>query len=169
MKRLWFALVVMMLGVATNTYAGDLDTYAFPQKGQTADQQKQDEGFCTQWAQEQTGLDLTLLKYKQEEATKAQQQAEQQSSNSRGRPLLRTAATGAALGGIENNMDDGAGKGAVKGVTVAASRSRTRAAEQKTQGAVNAANTQASSVQADSEKYTKAYSACMEGKGYSIR
>jgi hypothetical protein len=164
-----FVLAMIGCGMAVNVYAAGLETYAFPQKGQTAELQKQDEGYCTQWAQEQTGLDLAVLKYKQQEAVAAQQQAQEASTSRPGRPLLRTVATGAALGGINNNMDDGAGKGAVTGVALAASRARTQSFEKKTEGTVNAADTQSQSVQSDSEKYVRAYGACMEGKGYSIR
>jgi len=169
MKRIFFIFAIIGFCMATTVYAAGIDTYAFPQKGQTAEQQQQDEGFCVQWAQDQTGIDLAVLKYKQQEAAEEQQKAQEASASRAGRPLLRTAATGAALGGISNNMDDGAGKGAVAGVTLAASRARTHSLEQKRQGVVDTANAKEQNVQADSEKYTKAYSACMEGKGYSIR
>jgi len=169
MKRIFFIFAIIGFCMATTVYAAGIDTYAFPQKGQTADQQKQDEGFCTQWAQEQTGINPAVLQYQQQEAATSQQQAQQASTSRVGRPLLRTAATGAALGGINNNMDDGAGKGAVEGVALAASRARAQSLEQKSQGVVDAANAKAQNVQADSQKYVRAYGACMEGKGYSIR
>jgi hypothetical protein len=169
MKRILFVALIVFCGITVNVYAAGIETYAFPQKGQTAEQQKQDEGYCATWAKDKTGLDPALLQSKEQEAAAQQQAAQQSAAPNKGRNLLRTAATGAALGGINNSMDDGAGKGAVAGVAVAASRNRAQSQEQAAQGAVNSANAQAQNVQADSQKYLKAYSACMEGKGYSIR
>ena len=169
MKRTGFVVLVVFLAMVLNAHAAGLETYAFPQKGQTVEQQKQDEGYCTTWAKDQTGLDPAFIQYKKQEALAEQQTAQEAGQPRRGRNLLRTAATGAALGGINNSMDDGAGKGATMGAAVAVSRNRAQAQEQAAQGAVNSANAQAQNVEEDSQKYLRAYGACMEGKGYSIR
>jgi hypothetical protein len=169
MKMRWLFAAVLVLAMSQYSYAQS-GTYAFPQKGQTPDQQKQDEGSCAQWAKGQTGIDPAVLQYRQQEAAADQQQASQAASNPQtGRKLGRAAVTGAAMGQMNKNMDDGAGKGAAMGVTLAASKARGAKVEADKQAPVNAANAQSAGVQADSEKFTKAYCACMEGKGYSIR
>jgi len=161
---------MVLVALCQCAYASDLGAYAFPQKGQTQEQQAQDESGCAQWAKGQTGLDPAVLQYQQQQAMATQQQAAQQASNPRvARKLGRAALTGAALGGINNNMDDGAGKGATMGVTLGASRALAQRKDNQVQSAVNGANAQAQQSQADSQKYMRAYCACMEGKGYSIR
>lgn len=169
MRMRWLFAAVLVLAMNQYSYAQS-GTYAFPQKGQTPDQQKQDEGSCAQWAKGQTGIDPAVLQYRQQEAASDQQQAEQAASNpGTGRKLVRAAATGAAVGQMNKNMDDGAGKGAAIGATLAVSKARGDKVEQQKQAPLNAANAQSQSVQADGEKFKKAYCACMEGKGYSIR
>ena len=170
MKMRWALAVVLVLAISQYAYAAGLETYAFPQKGQTPEQQKQDEGACSQWAEGQTGINPAVLQYRQQEAAASQQQAAQAASNPQPvRKLGRAALTGAAVGQMNKEMDDGAGKGAAIGVTLAASKARGEKVEQQKQAPLNAANAQSQSVQADGEKFKKAYCACMEGKGYSIR
>ncbi len=165
--------LVLLLGLFVgNAYAGDFGTFAFPQKGQTAEQQKTDETFCSQWSTQQTGINPAVLKYQQEEVQAVQQQASatvQASQPSAGRRVVKTAARGAALGGIANSMDDGAGKGAALGATVGLMKAKDAKQEQQVAGVVDNANAKTQKVQADTQTYLKAYSACMEGKGYSIR
>ena len=161
---------MVLVALCQCAYASDLGAYAFPQKGQTQEQQAQDESGCAQWAKGQTGLDPAVLQYQQQQAMATQQQAAQQASNPRvARKLGRAALTGAALGGINNNMDDGAGKGATMGVTLGASRALAQRQDNKVQSTVNGANAQSQQAQADTQTYVRAYCACMEGKGYSIR
>ncbi len=173
MKKQWLVLVLLLSVMSVCAYAASLGTYAFPQKGQTPEQQKTDENACAQWASDQTGLNPAVLEYQQKEAMAAQQQAvqQQQKAASTGtiRRIGRAALTGAALGGIDNGMDDGAGKGAVMGLTAATSQSIAKSKEQKIQAGIDSADAQSQQVQADTQKYLRAFSACMEGKGYSIR
>jgi hypothetical protein len=162
--------VVFMLCAGSLVYAGGMGTYAFPQKGQTPDQQNQDESGCAQWAADQTGINPAVLEYRQQEAQADLQKASAEASKPQlGRKLGRAALTGAALGEMDQHMDSGAGKGAAMGATLAASKMLGQKQEQKKQAPLNEANAQAGQVQAETEQYVRAYSACMEGKGYSIR
>jgi hypothetical protein len=168
LKRLTVS-TVFFFGWVTFVYAGAMGTYAFPQKGQTQEQQAQDETNCAQWAQSQTGLNPAVLQYQQQQAMANQQQAQTAAKPNAVRTLGRAALTGAALGGINNNMDDGAGKGAVMGLTVGASRTIAQSRDAQAQAQVDSANAQAQQAQGASQEYVRAYCACMEGKGYSIR
>jgi len=172
MKKMFFVLAIVVCSMTMEAYAGEFGTYAFPQKGQTPEQQKADEGTCAQWSADQTGLNPAVLKYQQEEANAGQQKAaatQQASQPTMGRTIAKTAVRGAALGGINNSMDDGAGKGAAMGAAVGLAKSRDAKQQQQVAGAVNGANAKSQKVQADTQTYLRAYSACMEGKGYSIR
>jgi hypothetical protein len=172
MKRLWFVLIIVVCGITTYVYAGQMGTYAFPQKGQSPEQQKTDENSCAQWAADQTGLNPAVLQYQQEEAMAGQQQAaatQQASQPSTGMRIAKTAMRGAALGGISNSMDDGAGKGAAMGAAIGVAKARDVKKEQQVAGVVDGANAKSDKVQADTQTYLRAYTACMEGNGYSIR
>jgi hypothetical protein len=162
--------MVFMLCACSVAYAGGMGTYAFPQKGQTAEQQKQDETGCAQWATDQTGLNPAVLEYQQQEVQAEVQKASQTASNPQtGRRLGRAALTGAALGAMNDGMDSGAGKGAAMAATVGVSKMRGEKVEQQKQAPLKEANAKSGKVQADTQTYVRAYSACMEGKGYSIR
>lgn len=170
MRRQYLILMAILLCMTGFAYAGGMGTYAFPQKGQTAEIQAQDEASCTQWATNQTGLNPAVLQYQQQEAQAELQKATQEANKPRlGRKLGRAALTGAAVGSMNEHMDSGAGKGAAIGATLAASKMLGNRAENNAQAPLNEANTKAQNVQEASKEYVRAYSACMEGKGYSIR
>ena len=161
--------VVFVLCAGSFAYAG-MGTYAFPQKGQTPEMQQQDEQGCAQWASDQTGINPAVLQYKQQEAQADLQKGAEEANKPRVvRKLGRVALTGAAVGSMNENMNSGAGKGAAMAATVGASRMLGQRADQKAQAPLNEANAKAGQVQAETEQYVRAYSACMEGKGYSIR
>ena len=165
-----FMAIVFVCSISSFVYAGQMGTYAFPQKGQSPEQQTQDEGGCAQWATGQTGLNPAVLQYQQQEVQADLQTASQQANKPQmGRRLGRAALTGAAMGSMDKEMKDGAGKGAAMMATMGASKAMGEKQEQKAQAPLNAANSKAAKVEADTQTYVRAYSACMEGKGYSIR
>lgn len=58
-SRRWFTLIslaVAISGCASGT-ADQPSTYAYPQKGQTAEKQAQDTAACQTWAKQQSGFD----------------------------------------------------------------------------------------------------------------
>jgi hypothetical protein len=132
----------------------------YPAKGQTTEQQKKDEGECYTWAKGQTGVDPAAV---------AQQAAAQPAPSGpqgeRLRGAARGAAAGAVIGGIAN---DDAGKGAAVGAaagTVAggARQRRTAQAQQQKQQQQNQAT------QGALANYQRAYAACLEGRGYTVK
>lgn len=61
MRRVMAGLVVIAFGIAVAGCAGTQPTkYAYPAKGQTAEQQSRDMNECTAWAKQQTGFDPTM-------------------------------------------------------------------------------------------------------------
>jgi len=170
MLRQLLLSMMFVLCAGVFAYAGGMGTYAFPQKGQTPEMQAQDESGCAQWAADQTGINPAVLQYRQQEAQADLQKASQEASKPKVvRKLGRAALTGAALGSMNESMDDGAGKGAAMAATVGVSKMIGQKQEQKAQAPLNEANANAAQVQAETQEYVRAYSACMEGKGYSIR
>ncbi|WP_430817068.1 glycine zipper family protein [Carboxylicivirga sp. RSCT41] len=131
----------------------------FPSKGQDKHQQKNDEFECYLWALEQTGIDpLNLPKIEAEKVNKAPE----------GHAVAgaaRGAAAGAAIGAIAGD----AGKGAAIGATAGALRGRRAKVygDQQEQQQNNAAA--AAAEEEMKEKFKKAFAACMEGKGYTVK
>lgn len=130
----------------------------FPSKDQSKQQQKEDEFECYKWAMEQTGIDpLNLPKV----------EAQVQSGPTGG--AVRGAAGGAAAGAAIGAIAGDAGKGAAIGATAGALRGR-RAGQQAQAQANSQSQAQANAANEEvKNNFKKAFSACMEGKGYTIK
>ena len=168
---------------ATSSAAGSIGMFAYPKDKQTADQQFKDENQCFASAKQQTGIDPQAPPpaTKTEEQKKAEQQAAadnaKQARGGRVRGAARGAAGGAAVGAI---ADDEAGKGAAAGATAgtmvggARQRQANKAAKQQAAQAT-AQQQQQEEAQAKAQHqqgidtFKRAFSACIESRGYSIK
>jgi hypothetical protein len=147
MYRFKSALIAVALAAfATVSVAQKPSVY--PAKKQTAQQQKQDDGECLAWAKKDTGIDPAA----------ASQPAPQKTGPAvGGGERLKGAAGGAVIGGIAGD----AGAGAAVGTVVGGAKAR------KNQ---QAQNQQAQQQQQQARNtYYKAYAACMEGRGYTVK
>jgi hypothetical protein len=127
-------------------------------KGQSAQQQDKDKYACYDWARGQTGFDPT-------QAAQPPLTAQQyQSSGAKG-ALVKGAAGGAAIAQLAHGD---AGRGAAAGAMGAAMRERA-----KEQQAVQARQQQAAQQQSvrgqQRANYDRAFGACMEGRGYTVK
>lgn len=139
--------------------ANSLGLYVFPAKGQDATTQNNDETACYTWAKEQTGYDPI-------NPTKVV--AKQASAAPDGSMIVggaKGSAAGAAIGAIAGNAGKGAAIGAVVG-GLAGRRARMVGAEQEQQQNNEAASTANQKMVTD---FNNAFSACMEGKGYTVK
>ena len=137
------SIAVLALALVTAAPAGA--QYVYPQKGQSAQQQQQDQGACHGWAVQQTGFNPGM--------------AQQPSTGPDGsliRGGARGAATGAIIGAIAGDAGKGAAAGAAGGALIGGMRRRDA---QRAQMDANAAGQQA---------YQRAFGACMQGRGYSV-
>jgi hypothetical protein len=155
------------------TLAATLDVYAFPQKGQAAEQQSQDEAACYDWATANTGSDPFAA---QQAQTAAAQQADQQVKEAQGATRgagVGGAVKGAAVGAIVGEVADGdTGKSAAAGAAVGlvASRRSARAASGRAQQqAVAEGNEQIEASATEIANFKKAFSACLEAKDYLVK
>jgi hypothetical protein len=146
---------MMLLG--TNCWAqGELVIY--PNKGQSREQQDKDNYECYGWAKQQSGFDP--MAPPKASTPPPQQQA---AKGGVGRGALR----GAAIGGIVDGSD-GAKTGAAAGAVIGGVRRR----DQRRQQAVAEqqwAQQEAAQYQAGRNDYNRAFAACMEGRGYTVR
>lgn len=129
---------------------------AYPAKGQSPQLQQQDDGACYAWAKNATGIDPAAVA-----ATPPPQYGPAVGGGERVGGAARGAAGGALIGAIGGDAGKGAAIGAVAGTMVGGARARQnrRAAESNAQAQTQGAM----------DTYDRAYSACMEGRGYTIR
>lgn len=123
----------------------------YPAKGQTQQQQQKDDGECYGWAKSNTGIDPAAV---------AAQPTAQSGPAVGGGERASAAVKGAVVGGIIDGSD-GAGKGAAVGVVVGGSRARQNKKNQEAQAQANK--------QGSIDTFYRAHSACMEGRGYTIK
>lgn len=126
----------------------------YPAKGQSAAQQKNDEGACGVWATDNTGIDPAAL------ASQPPAQADSGPEGQRVRGAARGALAGTAIGAIAGDTGKGAAIGATAGVFTGGRQARREHAQEQQQA--QSANQGAMST------YFRAYGACLKGRGYSV-
>ena len=165
------ALPAFAQSSSNKTLAATLNVYAFPQKGQDASVQSQDEAACYNWAVQNTGSDPFQLQKQAQQQAQATQQASQQAaaqSGARTGDVVKGAAVGTLIGGISGNEGKGAAYGAAAGLIVRNRRSKEQsAAAQQSVQQQGQQMQQATAEQIDNFK--KAFSVCLEGKGYMVK
>jgi hypothetical protein len=130
----------------------------FPANKQSKQQQKEDEFECYLWAMEQTGIDPLNL-------PKVEPQVQTGPTGGAVRDAAGGAVAGTAIGAIAGD----AGKGAAIGATAGAMRGM-RAGKQAQAQQNQQAQTQASAADAEiKNSFIMAFSACLEGKGYTVK
>ena len=135
-----------------------LGLFVFPTNEQSQQQQKVDEFECYKWAMEQSGIDpLNLPKV----------EAEVQSGPTGGavKGAARGAAAGAAIGAITGDAGEGAAIGATAGALRGRRAGKQAQAQQNQQSQANAAAASADIT----NTFKKGFSACIEGKGYTVK
>jgi hypothetical protein len=166
-KKIFSALLVVFITMSYQTVsaqdnpgiAKSLGLYVFPTKNQSADQQATDQMDCYTWAKQQTGIDPM---------NPPKAQAQQVDKGPDGSLLIGGAggaAAGAAIGAIAGNAGEGAAIGAIVGGL--RRKRQSMAHDQQQQAANNQAATASDQEQMDN--YKKAFTACMEGKGYTVQ
>lgn len=130
----------------------------YPAKGQSAAQQQKDEAECYTWAKGQTGYDPAQGTHY------ASAPPQQEVGGERIRGAARGAAGGALIGAIAGDAGKGAAIGAVGGTMVGGARQR-RKRDENEQAA--AQYQQAAGQQ--QQNFQRAYGACFEGRGYTVR
>lgn len=132
-------LVSALAAVAVVAASGP---FIYPQKGQSQAQQDQDRGACERWAQSQTGINPGVPS----------------PSGPRPARTIGGAARGAGVGAAVGAIGGNAGKGAAAGAVVGGVAGRRNGMREQQAAAAETQNT-----------YFRAFAACMEGRGYTVR
>lgn len=113
--------------------------YVYPARGQSQEQQARDQAECHSWAVSQTGYNPTYAP------------APTQGGAVRG--AARGAAAGAVVGAIAGDAGTGAAAGAAGGALLGGMRRRDAARQQS----------------AATDAFDRAWAACLQGRGYTVR
>jgi hypothetical protein len=160
----FLTLLVLLSFMVANTLAQDLVVY--PAQGQSQEQMERDKFECYQWAKQQSGFDPM-------EQPKATTPPPQQEAPKGG--VVRGAVGGAAVGAVVGGIADGkkgarkgAGAGAAGGALVGGMRRQEQRRQQQHQEQ-QWAEQQAAQYAQQRDAYNRAYAACLEGKGYTVK
>jgi hypothetical protein len=150
------AMVTVFVMISTRADCAAQEPIVYPGKGQSAGMMEQDKYSCYQWAKGQTGFDPM-------QAPTATAPPPQQKGGA-----LRGAAGGAALGAAVGAIAGDAGKGAAigaasGGIIGGARRARSQREQQQY------AEEQSAGYQQRRNEYNRAWGACMEGRGYTVK
>ncbi len=135
------------------------ELYIYPAKGQSAEQLDKDKYECYNWAKSDTGFDPMAVP----KATTAAPSAQKKSGGA-----IAGGIGGAALGAIIGDSSKSAKRGALAGGLIGGVRQSSQNSEtarqrqeweqRETSNYVNSRN-----------NYNRAYSACLEGRGYTVK
>ncbi len=148
--------------------AADADIYVYPSKGQTDKQLDRDRYECHNWA-------VTQSHYNPSEPHLApHQQIQVVAMPAPGRDTVAGAVTGAVIGAtVAGPRDAGGGAvvGAIAGAVIGASSESARQKEaERANGRVNAeSQAERARLERQASDYRRAISACLEGRGYTVK
>jgi predicted lipid-binding transport protein (Tim44 family) len=169
MKRIHRFLIVMLLPVFIAGYAVAQDFMIYPAKGQSQDQMEKDKFECYSWAKGQTGFDPMEMP----KATAPPPSKKAKSSTAGG--VLKGGVGGGLLGagvgaiaGGSKGARKGAAIGGLSGGAIGGIRSSSQQ-KQDQQAQKQWEQQQANQYMQKRDKYNRAYSACLEGKGYTVK
>ena len=148
------ACSVVAVMMAATVYAAD--PIVFPAKGQSNQQMESDKAACYSWAKGQTGFDPMQT------PTASAPPPPTQGGAVKG--AARGALAGVAIGAIAGDAGKGAAIGAASGGLVGGARQQQRNQQQQ-----QAAQQQAAGYEQKRGEYNRAWAACMEGKGYTVK
>jgi hypothetical protein len=156
-------LMLLFLLLATAGYVMADDFVIYLNKDQTEDQIDKDKYDCYMWAKEQTGFDPM-----ETPKTTEPPPPKEAKKGGIGKGAVRGGLVGVAVGAIAGDAEKGAAIGAVAGGLTGGMRSNDQkvSEEKKQEGWAKEQSQQYINKRAS---YNKAYSACLEGKDYTVK
>lgn len=163
MRNPCLLLLTVFLIVLTAGLASAQELIVFPAKGQSNDQMEQDKFSCYTWAKNESGFDPMAPPT----ATAPPPQKEAQQGG-----VVRGATRGALVGVAAGAIAGDAGKGAAIGAASGGLLGGMRRGDQRRREEHNQKQweqDQARQYSQSRNTYNRAYSACLEGKGYTVK
>lgn len=165
MNKVLIILTVVCLQLLWAISVSAQNPVVYPAKDQSQEQMDQDKSSCHQWAVKETGFDPA----QPQPAAPAPEAQSQQPSGQRLRGAARGAAVGAVVGEIANDdASEGAAAGAAAGTMVGGMKVRSERRAQNSAQQEQVQQQEATASQ-NAGNFNRAYSACLEGKGYTVK
>lgn len=170
MKRalVWAGLAALLLGGAAS-FGAETELFIYPQKGQSQEQLEKDKFECYGWAKGQSGFDPMAP------PTVSEPPPQAQAKGSTAGGALKGAAGGALLGlgigaiaGGKSEALKGAGIGALGGGVIGGVR-RSGQVRQDQEAQKQWEQQQTAQYTQKRSQYNRAFGACMEGRGYTVK
>lgn len=157
--KLSLMCAVITVSVTAFINSAMADVIVFPAKGQSNEQMEQDKFSCYGWAKKNSGFDPMAAP-----TTSTPPPSQEKKSGG----VVKGAVGGAALGAILGDSSKSAKRGAAAGGLIGGVRqsSANTKTEQKTE---QWKQQEASKYANNRNQYNRAFSACMEGKGYTVK
>jgi len=159
---LLFTTVVVLAqtpATSTTSFAKSLGIYVFPAKNQDKATQEKDDADCYRWAVEQSGID-PVNPPKVESA-----KVDTSPDGTAVVGAAKGAAAGVAIGAIAGDAGKGAAIGAVAGGLAGRRAKKVGDAQEQQKNDQAAAQQEAAMM----DSFKKAFTACLEGKGYTVK
>ena len=163
MRRLKWVLTGFVLGLLAVLPVFAQEPIIYPNKGQSNEQQEKDKFECYTWAKGQTGFDPMQVPTA---TTPPPQQGAQQGGAVRG--AAGGALVGVTAGAIAGDAGKGAAIGAASGALIGGMRRRDQQRQQQ-QAEQQWAQEQTANYANQRNNYNRAYGACLEGRGYTVK
>jgi hypothetical protein len=160
----FFVLIIAVTGLTVNVALAQSDLIIYPKEDQSEGQMEKDKYECYIWAKKQTGFDPM-------EVPKTTEPPPPKEAKKGG--VLKGAAGGALLGTVIGGIADdewgkGAAIGAAAGGLFGGMRKQQQQKQQK-QAEQQWAQEQAAQYGHNRNNYNRAYAACLEARGYTVK
>ncbi len=169
MKRINGFLIVLLLAAFIARTAVAQDFMIYPAKGQSQDQMEKDKFECYSWAKGQTGFDP--MEMPKATAPPPSKQAKSSTAGGAVKGGVSGGLLGAGVGAIAGGSKGarkGAAIGGLSGGAIGGIRSSSQQKQDK-QAQKQWEQQQANQYMQKRDTYNRAYSACLEGKGYTVK
>jgi len=156
-------ILTVFLIALTAGLASAQEVIVFPAKGQSDDQMEQDKFQCYTWAKKETGFDPMVVP-----TATAPPPAKEAKKGGVGKGAVGGGLLGLGVGAIAGDAGKGAAIGAIGGGVVGGMRR----SDQRKREEHNQKQWEQQQVSQYSQKrntYNRAYAACLEGKGYTVK
>jgi len=163
MRKIKYAMAYFVIVLMSVPPVFAQDPIIYPNKGQSPEQQEKDKSECYAWAKGQTGFDPMQVP-----TATAPPPAQEAPQGGGVRGAARGAAVGAGGGAIADDAGKGAAIGAGSGALIGGMRRRDQQSQQQ-QAEQQWANEQAANYTNQRNNYNRAYGACLEGRGYTVK
>ena len=163
MKKLAVGFIILVAALMVIPPVFAQDPFIYPDKGQSAEQQEKDKFECYTWAKGQTGFDPMQVP-----TATAPPPGQETPKGGVVKGAGLGAVTGLAVGAIAGDAGKGAAIGAASGALFGGMR-RNDQQRQQQQAEQQWAEQETANYANQRNNYNRAYSACLEGRGYTVK